>query len=615
MKEQVNEEIYPTESKINNCKLCLEQDDNLISTNHYCNTCEIYLCEEHVKLHQRSNKTKNHNILLKNINNYYCNIHLNQKLIIFCKDCNKLICPLCGYLIEHFNHCKQLLDQEFIFEQVKYLQNINDKLQKLKINLENKFNENEELNLNFKNNFKEIENNLNLNFEEIYLKLNERKEFLQKQINKVYNERLNLINENKNNLLEKINNLNNFLNLTNNLQKQNEIDIMFTKLKFENIFNENINDNLINNLNKINNFEIEFNKNKLIENINEFGNINDFKINLKLSEIFNFKNYFYLNEKIQLILQLKNDFGNLIIKNKYKINAFITNKENYKISNLDIYFDKEKGNYILEFKCLQHFGNKCYLNIFIENELFFVKQFQIIYQNNLDFNLIDKINLDKFNCQYCWDIKLNNDFIFITDYNNCRILIIDKFTKNLNKIISTKSNPRCLCLDNFTIFVTCNDHCIYKYNYLNGNELQKIENKSLNNILGITIDNNYIYVCDANHHQIKMLEKESGNLLDEIGTRGYQPLQFNYPYGIIFDNDLNQLYVTEDNHRIQIIKENKSISQFGKFGKEIEEFNNPRGITIDKNHLFVCDRSNNRIQVFNKKGKFIKNFENKLNRP
>ena len=76
-----------------------------IPSSKYCRTCNLFLCEECLKNHQ---KKKSHELIdLYNLKPNYCNKH-NQKFIYYCHKCEKNICNKC--LKDHNKHSIELLD-------------------------------------------------------------------------------------------------------------------------------------------------------------------------------------------------------------------------------------------------------------------------------------------------------------------------------------------------------------------------------------------------------------------------------------------------------------------------------------------------------------------------
>lgn len=57
------------------------------------------------------------------------------------------------------------------------------------------------------------------------------------------------------------------------------------------------------------------------------------------------------------------------------------------------------------------------------------------------------------------------------------------------------------------------------------------------------------------------------------------------------------------------------VHHWGRFGSEPGQFNEPTGIAVTGNVVFVSDARNQRIQVFSKQGKFLRSFGDGLQRP
>ena len=56
---------------------------------------------------------------------------------------------------------------------------------------------------------------------------------------------------------------------------------------------------------------------------------------------------------------------------------------------------------------------------------------------------------------------------------------------------------------------------------------------------------------------------------------------------------------------------NKPLKRFGKFGSGKEKFNNPRGVLVEEDRIFIVDMSNSRIQVFTLEGEYVNEFGKK----
>ncbi|MDF2557778.1 MAG: repeat containing protein [Bacillales bacterium] len=166
-------------------------------------------------------------------------------------------------------------------------------------------------------------------------------------------------------------------------------------------------------------------------------------------------------------------------------------------------------------------------------------------------------------------------------------------------------------------------------------------------------DGKFIFVSDTGNYQVQVFDKKTGKLELKFGTRGSEPGEFQYPYGITSDES-GKLYIAD--------MKNSNISIFDKKGNFIEYFvpkeeedkiispsairifnqklyvpeintgyikifdlsgnkildikvpaesfvatNSPNGIAIDKeNNIYVSDTGRSRIIVYDDKGKFLK---------
>ena len=132
-----------------------------------------------------------------------------------------------------------------------------------------------------------------------------------------------------------------------------------------------------------------------------------------------------------------------------------------------------------------------------------------------------------------------------------------------------------------------------------------------------TDDTDNIYV--SSNHKLQKFTS-SGELIKCIGRRGSKEGEFDDPRGItLYDN---QVYVCEgDNHRIQVFDLDLNfIRSIGSPGKGRGEFDYPRDVKFDTaGNMYVTEFGNERVQVMDTSGQFIRSFghegEQKLQRP
>lgn len=166
-------------------------------------------------------------------------------------------------------------------------------------------------------------------------------------------------------------------------------------------------------------------------------------------------------------------------------------------------------------------------------------------------------------------------------------------------------------------------------------------------------DGELVFVSDTGNHQIQVFDKKTGKLKLKFGSRGTNPGEFEYPYGITADES-GKLYIADmKNSNISIFdKKGKFIKYFvpkeaedtiltpsairifnqkiyvpeintgyikifDLLGNKIEEIkfpaesfvapDSPNGVAVDKsNNIYVSDTGRSRVLIYNEKGEFIK---------
>jgi tripartite motif-containing protein 2/3/tripartite motif-containing protein 71 len=124
----------------------------------------------------------------------------------------------------------------------------------------------------------------------------------------------------------------------------------------------------------------------------------------------------------------------------------------------------------------------------------------------------------------------------------------------------------------------------------------------LNRPYGIAVNSRgEIVISECDGHNISVFD-EKGKSAKKFGSHGDSPEQMIYPAGIAID-DADNVYVSSE-HKLQKFTKASS-GEFelkkciGQKGSGENDFDDPRGVTLYKNQLYVCDRNNDRIQVLN----------------
>ena len=118
-----------------------------------------------------------------------------------------------------------------------------------------------------------------------------------------------------------------------------------------------------------------------------------------------------------------------------------------------------------------------------------------------------------------------------------------------------------------------------------------------------------LLVVDSKNHRIQRFS-ESGEYISSFGSFGSDPGQFNLPWGIDVDENVDIYVVDWGNNRIQIFCEDGNLkSVFGEFGTGDGQFDRPSGVAVDiHGDIYVSDWGNNRVVMFNSEGHYMWSF-------
>ena len=115
---------------------------------------------------------------------------------------------------------------------------------------------------------------------------------------------------------------------------------------------------------------------------------------------------------------------------------------------------------------------------------------------------------------------------------------------------------------------------------------------------GIAVNNHgEIVISECDGHRISVSDDE-GKSIQTFGSYGDSQEQMKRPAGIAID-DADNVYVSSEHKLQKFTSSGELIKCVGQEGSGEKDFDDPRGVTLYKNQLYVCDRRNDRIQVLN----------------
>ena len=122
--------------------------------------------------------------------------------------------------------------------------------------------------------------------------------------------------------------------------------------------------------------------------------------------------------------------------------------------------------------------------------------------------------------------------------------------------------------------------------------------------IDVAIAGDRLYVTDAMHHKVHVLDKATGNTLLSFGGRGSEPGEFNNPTNLTLAGDDTVYVVDTINFRVQQFSlDGEFIRAFGEAGSVPGTFSRPKGIAVDRDgYIYVVDAAFENIQVFAQDG-------------
>ncbi len=116
-----------------------------------------------------------------------------------------------------------------------------------------------------------------------------------------------------------------------------------------------------------------------------------------------------------------------------------------------------------------------------------------------------------------------------------------------------------------------------------------------------------LYVVDGANAQIKVFDRQSGEVVKTIGDRGEPDQRLSRPTNVTFDRE-GYLYVS-DIGRFQVVQYDRDghyRKAYGKPGDNLGHFARPKGVALDRDgHVFVADASFNNVQIFSPDGQLL----------
>ena len=134
----------------------------------------------------------------------------------------------------------------------------------------------------------------------------------------------------------------------------------------------------------------------------------------------------------------------------------------------------------------------------------------------------------------------------------------------------------------------------------------------LNGPYGIALNKcGEMIVSECYGHRVSVFDIR-GQKIRTFGSHGDSPDKMVLPAGIAID-DTDNIYVSSYHKLQKFTSSGELIKCVGQEGRKEGEFDDPRGVTLCENQVYVCDRNNHHIQVFDLDLNFVRSIGSRGN--
>ncbi len=140
---------------------------------------------------------------------------------------------------------------------------------------------------------------------------------------------------------------------------------------------------------------------------------------------------------------------------------------------------------------------------------------------------------------------------------------------------------------------------------MNGSERGHIKNP-----FNLTVDGmGNVLVIDQRNHCLQQFTAD-GQFLASVGTRGNGPLQFNYPWCVLYNASNDKLYIADEkNNNIQILNSDLTFYRFFGQGDDADFISLVNDMSCDcSGNIYIAEGRMHRILVFTAEGEFLRQF-------
>jgi DNA-binding beta-propeller fold protein YncE len=127
----------------------------------------------------------------------------------------------------------------------------------------------------------------------------------------------------------------------------------------------------------------------------------------------------------------------------------------------------------------------------------------------------------------------------------------------------------------------------------------------------VGVDGDFVYISDLLHSDIKVLDRNTGEMLDSIGrdAADYRD-QLSVPANLTVDEQ-GFIHVTNigTGRIVTLDRDGHVVRAFGRMGTNFANFGRPKGIAVDhQGQTYIVDAAHQNVQIFNDEGRLLMYF-------
>ena len=633
------------------CDECGDDNDPVVAL---CVDCELYLCQDCNKVHNKKHKA--HDIVsLSSIAGtdghftekiLYCPEHRKNELDYYCETCDKLLCIYCATKKEHAEHTHELVEKMaskhrgILAEIITPVGEMSKSLSKAEANIVS-------TQKKIKEQASEIDQEIDKCYYEHLRKLNKHHKQLKEQLHDAVSQKETALKEQLQDMKSVQDELVKLAKLREGLEKTSDRKVLSTKKQ-----------DIESRIQKVSKQYNGLNTQPVVYDTFEFiaiktctsllGNLFT-SANPNTTEVIDLPGIAYCGHKVEFKIITKDSKGQQCTKGGSQV--FVQLKSFTGDVTAGEVRDNKDGSYMASFVAEQ--VGEAKLSVSINGEQIKGSPYSIVVGRN--YQTIDKHNSkivnDNGSMRHPEGIAFSKDGMWaVADWSNNCMYIFDDKDQLVKKFGSCGSNngqfssPQGVAFDscNHLYVADCSNNRVQKFD-TNGNYLLQFGSKGstdgqLNGPYGIIIHDNKVYVADRGNKRISVFNGQicftfgsdhladasdvavssdnqllvadrsnhcicaftlDGHYVGKFGALGSGRGQLSSPF---LTTDLNGFIIVAEcsNKRVSIFdKYGNHVHCFGSKGSANGQFSDPYGVAVSPNgRIYVSDRGNSRIQIF-----------------